>query len=490
MKKIILSILLVSSIVFTGFAQQFQVSYAPAASNENFTGYVVLYLSKDNKIPKKGMVGFENFPCFSVYVKNVKPSTIIKIDDKATSYPTALSDIERGQYYAQIVWDKNMGGRSIAESPGNMYSEPAIVNITKDTKTTYHILADQVIPALPGFKETDFVKELKVPSALLSKFNNKAVTVDAAVILPKEYYTEPNRKFPVLFKVSGYGGDYHRYSGSNKPGSPIDTIPAITVYLDGNCPLGHCVYANSDNNGPWGDALTTEFIPQLEKQYRCNGAKLLTGHSSGGWTVAWLQTHYPKVFDGCWSSSPDPVDFRSFQKIDLYTAKNMFYAKDSTLNAVATIAGFFPVISMKTIYGMEAAVYRGEQMHSFNAVFSAKGSDGLPQNICSRTTGDIDPAVFVHWKNYDISLYLRTNWEQIKPDLDGKLRISVGNQDNFLLNYAVVLLDGEMKKLNSTFQFAYYIGDHFTVSSPEYQKDGNNFLKQKYAEWLAKNNKK
>jgi hypothetical protein len=75
----------------------------------------------------------------------------------------------------------------------------------------------------------------------------------------------------------------------------------------------------------------------------------------------------------------------------------------------------------------------------------------------------------------------------VKPDLDGKLRVSVGKQDNFLLNYAVTLLETEMKKLNSTFQFAYYPGDHFTVSTPEYVKDGNHFLKQKYTEWLAKN---
>ncbi|MDB4923141.1 MAG: hypothetical protein JWQ54_5124 [Mucilaginibacter sp.] len=488
MKKILFSILLVSAIVFNGFAQQFEVSYSPSASGETFTGYVILYLSKENKTPKSGMVGFDSSPCFSVYVKNLKPGTTVKIDDKAAGYPVALTDIERGQYYSQIVWDKNMGGRSIAESPGNLYSDPIKIDINKSTKTVYHLVADKVIQA-PEFKETEFVKELKAPSALLSKFHGKSITVDAAVILPKEYNKEPNRKFPVLFKVSGYGGDYHRYSGSAVPGNPIDSVPMIVVYLDGNCPLGHSVYANSENNGPWGDALTTEFIPLLEKEYRCNGAKLLTGHSSGGWTVAWLQTHYPKVFDGCWSSSPDPVDFRNFQKINMYADKNMFYGKDSTLNLVATVAGFFPWATMKNVYRAEEVIYRGEQMHSFNAVFSKKGSDGLPQSICNSTTGEIDTAVFSHWKNYDISLYLRNNWEQVKSDLDGKLRISVGKQDNFLLNYAVTMLETEMKKLNLTFQFAYYPGDHFTVSSPEYVRDGNHFLKQKYMEWLAKSNK-
>jgi len=38
-----------------------------------------------------------------------------------------------------------------------------------------------------------------------------------------------------------------------------------------------------------GNALTQELIPQVEKAYRTNNAKLLTGHSSGGWTVLWLQ---------------------------------------------------------------------------------------------------------------------------------------------------------------------------------------------------------
>ena len=486
MKKILFSILLLSSIIFNGFAQQFEVGYASSTSDQPFTGYVILYLSKDSKIPTSGMVGFGSTAYFSVYVKNVKPGATVKINDAAASYPAALSDIERGQYYAEVIWDKNMGGRAISESPGNLYSEPIKIDINKSTKTVYHLYANKVIPT-PEFKETEFVKELKVPSALLSKFQGKPITVDAVVILPKEYNSEPNRKFPVLFRVSGFGGNYHRYSGSDVPSTPIDSIPVIVVYLDGNCPLGHSVYANSDNNGPWGDALTTEFIPLLEKQYRCNGAKLLTGHSSGGWTVAWLQTHYPKVFDGTWSSSPDPVDFRNFQKINLYTDKNMFYGKDSTLNSVATVAGFFPWVTMKNIYAAEQAVYRGEQMHSFNAVFSKKGNDGLPQSICNSATGEIDTAVVSHWKNYDISLYLRNNWEQLKPDLDGKLRISVGKQDNFLLNYAVVMLDAEMKKLNSKFQFAYYPGDHFTVSSPEYIKDGNQFLKQKYMEWLAKN---
>lgn len=465
-------------------AQKFKAVLTDA-SNKPFTGKVVLYMSKNNSTPKAGGVGMQSFPCYAVTATNVKSGGSIIFDDNAISYPVKLSEIERGTYFVQAVWDKNEGGRSIEGSAGNIFSKPIEVTISTNDKQIIALNCDQLIP-VQTFTETENVKELKVPSALLTSFYGTPQTVDAAVILPKEYATEPNRKFPVLFTVSGFGGDYHRYSGRNITSDPIDTVACIRIVLDGNCPLGHSVYANSDNNGPRGDALVKEFIPFLEKNYRCNGARLLTGHSSGGWTVLWLQTQYPKTFAGCWSSSPDPVDFRSTLTVNIYEDKNMFYTKDSALNPEASIDGFFPVLYMRDAYPMERVIYRGEQMNSLNAVFSKKGKDGNPEAVCDPVTGVINPAVVEHWKNYDISLNLRTNWEQLKPDLDKKIRITTGNKDNFYLNYAVHLLDDAMKKLNANITIEYFPGDHFTVSTPEFRNKGNQFLKEKYLEWESK----
>lgn len=464
-------------------SQQIKVSYPASIHREKFSGHVLLYLSKENRTPITGMVGLEIFPCFAMQVKNIAPGQTVTFTDAAVSYPASLSNIERGEYYVQAVWDRNLGGRSIAASEGNLYSNPQKINLTKDYKKVFTLLANKKMEGL-SFNETDFTKELKAPSKLLSDFHSKKMTVDAAVVLPKDYFKDSTKKYPVLFEVFGYGGDYHEFSGSPISADPLDTIPVIRVYLDGNCALGHSVYANSQNNGPWGDALTKEFIPALEKQFRCNGARLLGGHSSGGFSVLWLQTHYPTVFAGCSSSAPDPVDFRSFGRVNLYEDKNMFYDKDSALNKVATIAGYFPWAYLKNIYQAENVVYRGEQIHSFDAVFSQKDKTGEPARLCNAATGVQDTLVRNHWKQYDISLYLRNNWSQLKPSLQDKVRVSVGNQDNFLLNYAVKLLDAEMKKLNSGFQFAYYPGDHFTVATKQYRKDGTDFLKARYLEWL------
>ena len=62
------------------------------------------------------------------------------------------------QYYIQILWDRNLGGRAIAESPGNLYNLSEKINITKDTKKVFSIVATQMIPVLPKFNEMEFVK--------------------------------------------------------------------------------------------------------------------------------------------------------------------------------------------------------------------------------------------------------------------------------------------------------------------------------------------
>ena len=41
-------------------------------------------------------------------------------------------------------------------------------------------------------------------------------------------------------------------------------------------------------------------------------SRVLDGGSTGGWVSLALQVFYPDFFNGCWSSCPDPVDFRDY----------------------------------------------------------------------------------------------------------------------------------------------------------------------------------
>jgi S-formylglutathione hydrolase FrmB len=243
----------------------------------------------------------------------------------------------------------------------------------------------------------------------------------------------------------------------------------ISVFLEAQVPMGHSVFADSANNGPWGAALVKEFIPYLEKQFRMDArpsGRFLTGHSSGGWTTLWVMVTHPDFFGGTWSTSPDPVDFRNFTGPDItkYPPQNAY--RDSSGREYNLIRDHGKELMSFRQYALQERVlgYYGGQMASFNAVFSPKGPDGQPMQLFDIDTGRIDPAVQKAWEKYDISLMLRTNWKTLGPKLKGKLHIIVGTADTFHLNEAVKLLDDELKKLGSDARIEYIEGrTHFDL---------------------------
>ena len=94
----------------------------------------------------------------------------------------------------------------------------------------------------------------------------------------------------------------------------------IRVLMTGECKWGHHVYADSETNGPRGQAVIEELIPRIDEMFRTVAdprARMVGGHSSGGWSSLWLQVRYPDAFGGVWSTSPDPVDFRDYQQSNL-----------------------------------------------------------------------------------------------------------------------------------------------------------------------------
>jgi S-formylglutathione hydrolase FrmB len=191
---------------------------------------------------------------------------------------------------------------------------------------------------------------------------------------------------------------------------------------------------------------------------------LLTGHSSGGWSSLWLQVTYPDFFGGVWSTAPDPVDFRDFQRIDIYKpGANMFTDDAGKPRPLARIDGK-PVLFFKPFSDMEAVMGHGGQLGSFEAVFSPRGPDGKPKLLWDRKTGNIDPGTAKSWEKYDIRLVVENNWGALGPKLAGKLHVYTGGADTFYLDGAVALLKDALARLGSDAVVEIFPGrDHATV---------------------------
>ena len=167
----------------------------------------------------------------------------------------------------------------------------------------------------------------------------------------------------------------------------------IYVLLDESLSTGTHEFVDSVNNGPWGTALVTELIPYLESKYRMDArpeGRFVTGHSSGGWAALWLQIAYPDFFGGAWSTSPDPVDFRSFTGPDIADAKagsNSYLKPDGSPWMLVRMHGE-EVESLRDYAQQERVLGDyGGQMSSFEWVFSPRGDDGRPLPLFDRVTG-------------------------------------------------------------------------------------------------------
>ena len=81
----------------------------------------------------------------------------------------------------------------------------------------------------------------------------------------------------------------------------------------------------------------------------------------------------------------------------------------------------------------------------FEGSMDAPGS--MVARLFDRASGRVDPDVAAYWReHYDIAHRLQTQWAALKPDLDGKIRVIVGDADTFYLDGAArrlkAVLDG------------------------------------------------
>ncbi len=217
---------------------------------------------------------------------------------------------------------------------------------------------------------------------------------------------------------------------------------------------------DSPNMGPYGQAVTRELIPYIEKHFRAipqPWARILSGGSTGGWESLALQIFYPDYFGGTFSYCPDPVDFHYFEMVNIYEWDSAWYRKDdwrrTPIPAERQPDGLV-LSTMKEQLRYERAMgtrgRSGEDWDCWQAVYGPLGKDGYFQPLFDPATGDIDHGVAAYWKEHtDLNAYLQRRWTEIGSKLAGKIHIWTGDMDTYYLNNAVYLLEDFLKTTSS-----------------------------------------
>lgn len=434
-------------------APRVEVRFSREVHDQPFTGRVFLMTTQRGGRPMNGPSWFGTEPFYALDVKDWKPDTPLLFNpEECLGFPGSLRELKHGRYLVQAVMDMGGWSHRAVNGPGNLYCEPAEMEHLPERPADLKLTIDKKrTESKPT--ERDGIKVVSIRSRLLSEFHKRDVELHAVVGLPGAYAREPERRFPALYVIPGFGGGFSAGARMVNP-KPYEAagIDLVVIYLDPDCPTGHHVFADSANNGPTGQALIEELIPHLEKEFRLIAdadARYLTGHSSGGWSSLWLQVTYPDSFGGVWSTSPDPVDFSAFQTINIYdSSENFFTMPDGSPRPIARSRGRSG-IRCKDFSDMEVVLGRGGQLQSFEAVFSPRGADGKPRPLWDRKTGKLDPQTADAWKKYDIRMILENNWTTLGPKLQGKLYLFCGDQDTFYLEKAFVKLRDALKRLGS-----------------------------------------
>jgi len=453
--------------------QRFELRYEASLFPGPYTGRVYLFFSRHPQTePREGPHWFHPEPFVVRDVVDWKAGDVLVIDGrdpKVFGYPQPLAKLDLQEYRVQGVARFNPWTCRIGKGAGNGYS--AAVPVPGNASATVPLLLSQRVTE-PPLRENHWQRLLQIRSPLLSRFHRREVSLRGAVLLPASYHDQPDRKYPVVYVIPGFGGT-HRFDQREEPFADKNAgnVEFIRVTLDPEGPLGHHVFADSANNGPVGQALVEEFIPAFERQYRAvasSRGRFLTGHSSGGWSSLWLQVTYPDLFGGTWSTAPDPVDFRDFQQINLYRpGENMYRDPQGNRRPLARHDGQV-LLWYDSFDRMETLLGYGGQLHSFEAVFSPRGADGRPVRLWNRETGAIDSAVAKTWEQYDIRLNLERKWPELGPKLQGKLHVFMGEADTFYLEGATRLLKESLERLGSDAVVELVPGkDHRTLLSSE-----------------------
>ena len=505
MKRIALTFVLFFPVALA--AQSFSVTFPKEVSAQPLDGRLLLVLSTDPSDEPRNQIDdtLRSQMIFGMTVDGWQPDQAAVVDATAWGYPIrSLKDVPAGEYTVQAVLNKyetfhRADGKTVKLhmdqgegqlwniSPGNLCSKP--MKVTVKPGGTISLRLTEVIPPIPTPADTKYVRHIRIQSALLTKFWGRPMFLSAIVLVPEGFDEHPNARFPLLIFHDHFAADFEDFrttppdpklkpiyserfhlAGYNRieqqegykfyqqwiaPGFPrvlIVKIQHANPYYDDSYAV------NSANVGPYGDAIETELIPAIEKQFHGIGqgwARFMYGGSTGGWEALAVQVFYPEHYNGAFAACPDPIDFHAYTDIDIYNDKNVYYLegahKREAQSAMRDYLGH-TFITNEEINGYELALgdhgRSGEQYDMWQAVFGPVGEDGYPAPIYDKVTGEIDHKVAEYWReHYDLEAILERNWAKLGPKLEGKIHIYVGSDDTYFLNNAVYLMEDF---LNST----------------------------------------
>lgn len=158
------------------------------------------------------------------------------------------------------------------------------------------------------------VEKIKVHGkSLEGNLEGDSADRDVFVYLPPSYATDPERRYPVVYFLHGYGAHAERYWD-------LMTVPAtadknmgdgavrefILVHPDAYTLYDGSMYSNSPTTGDWEAYITRDLVAYIDSHYRTiadRDSRGLGGHSMGGYGTLRIGMKHPEVYSAIYAMS-------------------------------------------------------------------------------------------------------------------------------------------------------------------------------------------
>ncbi len=179
------------------------------------------------------------------------------------------------------------------------------------------LLAQPAPPAAPPLDPNiphGTLEQIKVPGpSLAGNLEGDPTDRDVFVYLPPGYASSPNKRYPVVYFLHGYGVGAAIYTNAvlNLPGSADTAIAAgaqeaIVVLPDAFTKYGGSMYSNSPTIGDWESFVAKDLVTYIDSHYRTlanRNSRGLSGHSMGGYGTMRIGMKHPEVFSALYAMS-------------------------------------------------------------------------------------------------------------------------------------------------------------------------------------------
>lgn len=165
-----------------------------------------------------------------------------------------------------------------------------------------------------GAAPSGTVEKIKVHGASLEgNLEGDPADRDVFVYLPPSYAAQPNRRYPVLYFIHGYGATAEAYwklmvvpEASDKVMNSGAVHEMIVVLPDAHTIYDGSMYSNSPTTGNWEAYITHDLVAYIDSHYRTiadRDSRGLAGHSMGGYGTLRLAMKYPGIFSSIYAMS-------------------------------------------------------------------------------------------------------------------------------------------------------------------------------------------